>query len=413
MDFRLAREIYSQAWYIDYITLQSLTAQLEFLKNGNIPQDKTKLNQSFLYKIDSESVIASKPYQLKDLRSDDKAISLINLNGPITKHGGASHYGTVELASKLKSFESDERIVGHILSVESGGGSVSAVAELTDVMSELNKPIVTFADGIMASAAMYIGSYSDYIISHRAEDQIGSIGTMIEFSGFPQKSEDKTTGERHVRIYADQSTNKNDVFEEALNNLNFKPMKEKILNPLNEKFIAAIKNNRPNVKSTELTGSIFFASDVVGTLIDEIGSFDQAINKVLELSEASTSSNININQNSKNMTVQELKQDHPDLYNSIVKSERDRVSAYLEFADIDLKSCVNGIESGDEPTSKFFAEMARKNMSIAQLSKTEEEVVDEIKSSDEKKLKQKESAESLQDEIEVYEAAGLNYEEVK
>jgi hypothetical protein len=33
-----------------------------------------------------------------------------------------------------------------------------------------------------------------------------------------------------------------------------------------------------------LTGKLFKASEVVGTLIDEIGTFEQAVNKVIELS---------------------------------------------------------------------------------------------------------------------------------
>lgn len=413
MDFRLAREIYSKAWYIDHITLQSLTSQLDYFNKGGEAKTESKLNQSFLHKIKNENVLVDRAYQLEGLRDGDKAISIIKLDGPITKHGGRSHNGTVFLANQMRSFESDSRVVGHILLIESGGGSASAVAELTEAMQEANKPIVTFVDGIMASAALYIGSYANYIFSRRKDDQIGCIGTMIEFSGFPQKAEDKVTGERHVRIYADQSTNKNDVFEEALNEFNFKPMKEKILNPLNEEFINAVKSNRPNVRDIELTGSIFFAKDVIGTLIDEIGSIDSAMDKVLELSISSASSNININQNSKKMTIQELKQDHQDLYKSVIGSERDRVSAYLEFADIDLKSCVAGIESGDEPTSKFFAEMARKNMSQVQIKETEEETTDPIAVAKEKELKTKESEENLKAEKEAYEAAGLKYEEVK
>ena len=65
---------------------------------------------------------------------------------------------------------------------------------------------------------------------------------------------------------------KNNEFEEAINEFNFKPIKEKILDPANEEFLANISNNR-SVKENELTGEIFKASEVVGSLIDEIGNF--------------------------------------------------------------------------------------------------------------------------------------------
>ena len=50
---------------------------------------------------------------------------------------------------------------------------------------------------------------------------------------------------RIVRTYADDSTNKNKEFEEAINNLNFNPIKEKILKQLPEYIDEYIINTHP------------------------------------------------------------------------------------------------------------------------------------------------------------------------
>ena len=67
------------------------------------------------------------------------------------------------------------------------------------------------------------------------------------------------------------------------------------------------------------------------------------------------------------MTALEYKAAHPKEYAEIlaegVTQERERVEAYLEFADVDLKAAKEGIAAGKEPTAKFFAQMARKEMS--------------------------------------------------
>jgi ClpP class serine protease len=411
MDYRLAKEIYNQPWHVDLMTWGPLTASLNYFRTTRADYQGDKSNQSFLV-LKQETVLVNQNYQLDDLKEGDKAVAVIMLDGPITKHGGLSHYGTLELAAKIRAFNADERVVGFIISVESGGGSSMAVAEMSDAMQEVSKPIVVWGDGIMASAAMYIASYADYIFMHRNTDRVGSIGTMIEFAGYPKQSEDKQDGMRFVRLYATESSRKNFEFEEAINESNFKPITDKLLNPTNERFISDMKQNRPNVTEEQLSGQIYDASEVVGTLIDDIGTFKDAVNKVLELSsKSSTSSNINNNQKTSEMTLQELQANHSDLYNSVldagVKAERDRVGAYLTFVDVDPKAVVEGIESGENPSQKFYAEMTRKQANSTNLKKVEEESPKVIKQTEKKEEpKSKEDVELKQFESEMSQFAG-------
>jgi protease-4 len=451
MNFSLARDIYGTPWFMDVLSIQQLFGVLDLVKNGQITDKEEKNNQFSLLELNQATkIVKSRPWtDFNRLDSEHSYISIVDLNGPITKNGGQSHYGTKDIAKAMSKAEKQSNIIGHIIQIDSGGGAANAVAEMRDVMSKIKKPIVSFVDGMMASAALKIGIGSDYVISHRKGDIIGSIGTMIELGGYPSQSEDKQDNYRRVRVYADQSVKKNYMFEEAINNFNFVPVKEKLLNPLNIEFIADVKNKRPNVTEEQLTGEIFTAKETVGTLIDEIGPFSRAIEKVKELSQKmqfdinldsgteqsdiittnetqlnttnETQLNIN-NQNSVIMNKLELKNSNPSLYQEIlnegiaqgiskgVAQEKERSEAWLVFNDISPEEVKKGIEGGGDISQKFIAEMSRKAMAKGMLNKEVENSQEEIEvSKDEPVIASNKQKDDIPEEAlkEVYAAAGL------
>lgn len=412
MNFSLAKEIYGSPWYIDSFSLQHLGAILKHFQAGNSFDSKEKKNNSFEIKSCMEIGVEI-PECTDDI--DLQNISIIHLDGPLTKRGGDSHCGTSELAEKLLEYDNESNVIGHILMIDSGGGSVNAIPDMADAISACKKPVVTFVDGMAASAAYYIASYSKYIFAKRNEDIIGSIGTMIEFTATPKVAEDKVTGVRTVRIYADGAFNKNFEFESAINDLNFTPIKEKILNPHNEKFIKDIKQNRPKVLSLQLTGSTFNAFECVGTLIDAIGSFQDAINKVVELSTASSIINNNPKQQ-QNMNAVELKANHADVYNAIVlegaAAERLRVKAWMAFAEIDATAVNTGIESGESVTAQTITEMSAKAVAAATLRAIELGNAKAITTGKEEEVKTPEQIELAKFESELKASMNLKSKEV-
>lgn len=408
MDFTLGKEIYGNPWYMDYISMQSFAGILNNIQNGiNVEKDTEKCNFLSIYDIKQKVNTTEDIYNAKN-NPDNEYVSIINLNGPITKNGGMSHYGTKEISQELLRFDSLDNIKGHILKIESGGGSVNAIPVMSEAIKSLRKPIVTFVDGMMASAAMYIGSFTPYIIAGNKNDWIGSIGTMIEMAGYPQQSEDKNDGFRNVRIYADKSFNKNKEFEAAINDLNFKPVKDKILNPHNEIFINDMRQNRPNIREIETTGEIFKAGDVIGTLIDAIGTFEDAVNKVLELSKGNNASSggTNINQKTNKMTKDELKSQHPEVYNEIyaegVTSERTRSKAWMAFSEIDPEAVKKGIESNAVVDQSVMAEMSVKQVAKINIASAAAENAPEVDPSKKEEKPEDVEAKKLQAEVRAY-----------
>ena len=266
-------DIFREPWMIEPQTataqkhlLQGMLMGLEF-EDGN----------------DGDELPDSVKHENTELIPRGKKIHLEYLQGTMFRNGTVCGIpGTRVIAANLLEADGQKDIIGHILIVDSGGGAANSVPDLAEAILACQKPVVAYVDGYMCSAAMYVGSYCRHIIAHREEDQIGCIGTMIQLEDWPKQIKDNN-GVVHVRVYADGADEKNGEYEAALEG-NFELIKERVLNPHNERFKADIRKNRPAVKEDQLKGRTYNAKEVVGTLIDSVGDFEAAVQKVIELS---------------------------------------------------------------------------------------------------------------------------------
>lgn len=85
-----------------------------------------------------------------------------------------------------------------ILNIDSPGGAVNGTQELSRLIASYRgkKPIVSYSDGMMASAAYWIGSAADQIYISGDNVEVGSIGVVtqhIDVSGWESKNGIKTT----------------------------------------------------------------------------------------------------------------------------------------------------------------------------------------------------------------------------
>lgn len=275
MKYTYLREILTAQWMVEPITAAAYQQAFRGLLMG-LQIEKDDVPVSYYQDVDSPV----KGHDREDLPSG-KAINVVSLNGIMTKEDGACHDGTRTLANILLNEDKKDFVIGHVISINSGGGAANSVAVLAEAIRNCTKPVVAFVDGLMASAAMYAGSYCPYIIADSEDDRIGCIGTMIEIQDYPQRAQ-SADGLITMRIYATQSTEKNLEYEEALKG-NIELIRSNLLDPVNEKFLNAMRENRPNVTEEQLKGLTYFAKDVVGTLIDEIGHIGRAFEKVKEL----------------------------------------------------------------------------------------------------------------------------------
>jgi ClpP class serine protease len=375
MNFGLSREIYGMnTWCVDALSFHTLSAILNNIQN-KVPLEmpETKYNSIFVLDLKSETRLIQREWQL-DNSSDFEGIGIINLDGVITKNGGASSYGMNQLSQSMLSMAKDSRIKAFIIPTDSGGGSSAAVEIMVDTINEVKKTKPVYAlvtkGGMAGSAAYGIISAATKIYSESEENIVGSVGTMIQFNAKPHGNVDQN-GEKTIVLYATKSTMKNKAFEEAINNDNYSLLINELLDPVNETFIKRTLANRPQLEGTKFdNGHTVFSKDAIGTFIDGIASFDQVVEMVLsDAKEMSTNTNTNINNNpNSKMNRTELNQAHPELVQSIIQegvnAERERVASWEVYREADSKAVSEGIASGLSITSaqshSFLVAMAQK-----------------------------------------------------
>ena len=321
MNYSFLKDVIGSPWQVDSQTLNGLLPIFRGILSG-LNLDKSQEPQSHKsYQISALKAFRASLNQesTQDLSIEDehpqehhqsaKVINILPLRSVLTKHDQeCGPRGTRTLGIRLLESDADASVIGHIIIVESGGGQTIAVPEMTDAMIKCTKPIVVWIDGMAASAAYYIACYAKEIIASRPTDIVGCIGTMLVWEGRKNKSPENQLQEVQVTIYSDGSPDKNAEYNAAINDFNFKPAQENLLNPINEKFKADVLSQRPAVNATQLTGNTFTAANVIGTLVDFIGDLDFAIGRILSLAnfkeDTSSSSNNQSPNNSKPMVKQ-------------------------------------------------------------------------------------------------------------
>jgi signal peptide peptidase SppA len=229
------------------------------------------------------------------------SVAVVPISGPVMKYDNCGDPGTQTFSEMLQALNANPNITGIILQIDSPGGEVRGTQQLADVIKSLSKPVVTLAEDLMASAAYWIGSSANFVFANNNTTRIGSIGTMLSFADMQPAWEKE--GVVFHEIYATKSTQKNKDFADARKG-DYKAVIDNTLDPLNNEFLTAVKNNRGSKldQSKTLNGQVYLAQDALTYgLIDAIGNLNDAVAKVYELAGA--------NKNQSNQTHSQIEND--------------------------------------------------------------------------------------------------------
>lgn len=215
--------------------------------------------------------------------------AVIPLRGTMLKYGTMCSYGTTEIASVIREAAVSKNISSIVLDIDSGGGSVDAIAPLADAIRQAQsaRKAVVASCSLCASAAYYVASYCNEILADNDIDaEFGSIGVMMSFADYAKYYENE--GIKVHTIYSNLSDYKNAPFEAAKKG-EYAKIRDEELDPLARDFQENVKRNRgARLKAdTEgvLRGRMFYARDAVGTgLADAVGTLAQAAERSRELS---------------------------------------------------------------------------------------------------------------------------------
>lgn len=317
MQLSIAKDIFGSPWYLEASGFQQYFPVVLGMMNGAVisVEQEPKENIPFALSANTHSPIQG--YYADDQNSDEsedeesreKVVHVLPVRGVMMKHDMAcGPRGTRTLANRLLAADSDPSVIGHVLIFEGPGGAANAVPELADAIKACKKPTEGWIDGISASAHQYAISYCTEIMASRETDIVGSIGTMLMYSGRTSKSDEDLFKVREVTIYADEAFEKSEEYLKAINDFDFKLAKERVLNPHNQQFVNDIKTNLPGVEDKHLHGRTFPAGEVIGSLVHRIGSFEDAVNRVIEHAQYKKQTNAGsngsqANSNNKNQKV--------------------------------------------------------------------------------------------------------------
>ena len=133
----------------------------------------------------------------KDFYTLQDDVAIIPITGPLSKRAGfmslffgGTSYAFIQMA--VKEALADDEVAAIVLNIDSPGGVVNGLDETVDLIYESHgqKPIMAYADGMMASAAYEIGSAADEVLAGPSS-MIGSIGVLMvheDWSVFNEKN---------------------------------------------------------------------------------------------------------------------------------------------------------------------------------------------------------------------------------
>jgi ClpP class serine protease len=214
--------------------------------------------------------------------SNSLNIRVIGISGPLLKDDQeCGPLGMSTLARYVQALGQDPNVDAVVFKIDSPGGQVYGTQSLADAIKQLPKPSVALCDdGLMCSAAYWIGSSCDRILATHETCTIGSVGVMASWADQQGALEKK--GVVFHEVYASQSTKKNADFAAAKGG-DYGPMQER-LSAICDQFIGSVNTNRGerlDQKAAKKAG--FYAGDTFHAgeaqemgAIDGIGSLQDA-----------------------------------------------------------------------------------------------------------------------------------------
>jgi signal peptide peptidase SppA len=222
-----------------------------------------------------------------DLTADGE-VQLVRIEGPVMKYSYCGSLGMEQLQQGIRAANADPTIKSIVLLIDSPGGTVDGTHNLAREVKASKKPVVSFVNGMMCSAAYWIGSSASEIIADDANNgynaTIGSIGTMAMWKD-KSKAEEAAGIKTHI-VFATKSKRKG-AFSQEANSGNYERLITELDN-LNETFLSSVKQNRGSRLKMEeedvLEGDVYDAKAALKHgLIDKIGNLQYAIKRSLQL----------------------------------------------------------------------------------------------------------------------------------
>jgi len=282
-------------------------------------------------------------------------------------YGDINQWSTAELIREMEASKDDDIV----LRINSRGGVVTDGWSVIAKFNELQGKKTIKVDGQAASMAFFFLAYADEkpesldvseFLLHRA-----AYGTWFEKSEY-------FTPELKAGLEA-----MNDNLKKALEaKIDVAKLKE--LKGVTLKEVFSMDNRLDVILTAKEAKAIGLIGNIISITpkrkAELEGMFQQVAARsgsfVAPLPELPTSEQNKPSEKNIIMDINKLKAEHPALFAEVmalgVEAEKDRVGAWMAFAEIDAKAVAEGVESGKPMSQKVMAELTLKSVSKTQVA---------------------------------------------
>lgn len=223
-----------------------------------------------------------------------QGVALIPVTGPLFPRANlfmqiSGAYSVEMLAQDLAATETNPDVKATVLVIDSPGGHTTMINEFANQIDAYSKPIVAYVVGQAASAAYWLASAADKIVMDSSA-LVGSIGVVAAFAANDSKT---------IEIVSSNAPDKRpDIATDG-----GRAVIQTIVDDMEAVFIDAVSGFRGMSRDQILAlrgGVAVGAKAVTMGFADEIGSLESVINF--------------LNQQESPMDLQQLKANHPEVY---------------------------------------------------------------------------------------------------
>lgn len=268
--------------------------------------------------------------------------------GPVYKYGYFS--GSKIIGSFLQLLAKEKAVSSVRLLLDSPGGEVAGTRELYQIVASYPKPVLAVVDGLMASAAYYLGSGAQQIVATQPTDRIGSIGTMCtvaDIIGFY-----RSIGLDIYQVFAPDSTEKGADIRKLFDSKGKDSAAiEASLKVINDQFLADVKAVRPTIKEDSMKGAVYYSTEAQSRgLIDDVVPLGQTLQLLadMQISQSKSTHNMSLFSKMKALLQEEESQsESPTAEERLSQAQSDltETKSKLTQAETELSAAQNTIQT--------------------------------------------------------------------
>jgi len=184
---------------------------------------------------------------------------------------------TDRIKAEVIKLREDESVKGVVLDIDSAGGSATGIMETAEEVAKLAevKPVYSVTEGMMASAAYWIGSQANMVFATKSS-KVGSIGVYLPVVDSSAAYENK--GVKVELIKNKEATYKGAGFEGTKLSDDQKEYMQEMVQQIFADFKEGVLSSRPNIGSETMRGQVYLGKKAKEkALIDINGSAEEAI----------------------------------------------------------------------------------------------------------------------------------------